>query len=175
MGHTKEFCVAFFSFVGTFYGELLAAGFGGGTNAAAKQAAWDSVDLFILTLLECLGQARQGGVHAHTYPQLDKDVAYMGVLLRSHQVQHEFMQCNFKEHGDFMPKLVNKIFATMVTKAQLQVVEAAAQAASSAARQATNSVDTLRRRVDTVDSRVNANERNRNRRPRGQGQEGDSP
>ena len=99
-------------------------------------------------------------------------MAYLSAFLQSHHVMAAFMDSQFKEHAVFFPKLVNSMFSSMVTRAQLKVVETAATAASREAAQAVSSVESIRRQVTQLDSRVNNMGRNRQNQGPGQGDQG---
>ena len=67
----------------------------------------------------------------------------------------------------FFPKLVNSMFSSMVTRAQLQQVEAAVTAASWEAAQVVSSVESFRAQMTRLDTRVTNVERNRQGQGRG--------
>ena len=103
------------------------------------------------------------------FEDTDQEVAYLSAFLQSHHVMAAFMDAQFKDHAVFFPKLVNSMFSSMVTRAQLQVVETAATAASREAAQAVATVESLHRQVTQLNSRVNNMGRNRQGQGPGQG------
>ena len=172
LDHTKTFVRALWAFINSFYTELLTNGYAGDPGSSGRADSWSSVDTFIVTLLETLGEARQGGTYAFHLDGTDREVAYLSAFLQSHHVMAAFMDSQFKEHAVFFPKLVNSMFSSMVTRAQLKVVETAATAASREAAQAISSVESIRRQVTQLDSRVNNMGRNRQNQGPGQGDQG---